>query len=485
MKKTMRSLLVFLLSFALMFSMVTISSATDVSDEIPEDVAESILDDNLDASIDGLYEQMVDAVVEEASTWAFNSDLRAYAGDVCEGLFFIKSRASTNSAHYYLTDLDYYSVTGGSFVDAESQQWRLVDAGNGYYKIIAVQTGRCLTAASTAQEGMLSLTNYSDATADRQLWKFIATSTNSSVGNTYRIVPKAYENTMCLGISENAGFYGHEGLQKEYNSNEVTNLFNEWYLMNYYVGVNVYYDEGFDARYGDTVASMLSALSYLNRYAHKIFLETLCVNYDFYIEGCIESTADLCKKENYGGVDGDTINMICPGHTGGVCTVSDDCTNWEESGDNFGIEYEGSFSNINVLFTGHWLEFEDPIDLVPDNRSYYSKLYKIISMQNILTATAGSYGEYTLFTYVHELAHHLGAKDHYHDVVDGECKNKCICSECASEESRRESWCIMGSYENGDVSRHGSQLIAADYDELFCSRCLDDMEIKLRSLAWD
>ena len=138
MKKTMRSLLVFLLSFALMFSMVTISSATDVSSEMPEDVTVNVEDENSEDFFTSFFIGIDESASETMSTWAFNRDMKAYAGNVCEGLFFIKSRASTNSANYYLTDLDYYSVTGGSFVDTENQQWILDDMGDGYYKIISV-----------------------------------------------------------------------------------------------------------------------------------------------------------------------------------------------------------------------------------------------------------------------------------------------------------------------------------------------------------
>lgn len=477
----MRSLLVFLLSFALMFSMVTISSATDVSSEMPEDVTVNVEDENSEDFFTSFFIGMDESASEAMSTWALNRDMKAYGGDLCEGLFFLKSRASTDYVNYYLTDLDYYSVTAGSFTDSENQQWRLINAGNGYYKITSFQTDHCLTAVAGGQEGMLSLENYSDAKSDRQLWKFIATTTNSSVGNTYRIVPKAYENTMCLGISETAGIYGHEGLQKEYNTQ--TNFFNEWYLVTYQTDISIFYDMAYDAKFDNVGESAEESLLELVDSVNRVYIKTLGLKFNVYEMEMIESTPDKCKIANNQPL---TANFRCPANP----SINENCEyyNYNKSinGDcenctsrlqlyrDFICDYSGAEDNASILVSGHRLYDDNGITC---NRSF--KWYDYgISLQ--LYHSPSNYNIEAFSVLVHEIAHHIGAKDHYHEIrYDDKNKPYCVggefCFTC-NPRTARPTWCIM---VNGNLTP--SQLENAGYDEIFCSGCLYDMRFYLRN----
>lgn len=411
-------------------------------------------------------------IAEDLSRQIHHLDL-SDPNEVCEGLFFLRSNASTNTRHYYLTDFDYFTTTGVSFDDLQSQQWRLVDAGNGYYQIISTQTGFYLTARADINEGAVSLTTNTTDNPDRQLWKFIET-WNSGTDISYRIVPKIYENTMCLGLSDTMGMYGRLGEQKSYSAN-VHNDFNEWQLVNYNVDVNAYYDYGFIARYDPNNRNLSQSLiSRLNSGAKKIFLRTLGVNFELRNIASVESTADMCKEEHYMYVNEHTIEEICPGAYGELCPISSNCTTRYKSTYDFVAEYSSTIRNINVFFTGHWLEDDGNLTYW-ENRSFYDDNddypYYIISMQEIVWTNNTAYYNGELLTYVHELAHHLGASDHYHDGEEGQlCKNSAICSVCGGGNAR-DSWCIMGLR-----SKSASALLSAGYDELFCEECLSDMK---------
>ena len=120
---------------------------------------------------------------------------------------------------------------------------------------------------------------------------------------------------------------------------------------------------------------------------------------------------------------------------------------------------------------------------IADNRSFYAHNdnypYYWVSMQGIDSPTYASYYTNELDTYVHELAHHLGAPDHYHDEVGGECQNLEFCREC-NPGNGRMSWCIMDSQ-----GRTASNLLAEDYDETFCPACLNDMKNRMRTQIFD
>lgn len=81
------------------------------------------------------------------------------------------------------------------------------------------------------------------------------------------------------------------------------------------------------------------------------------------------------------------------------------------------------------------------------------------------------YYQYVFSTYVHEIAHAIGAPDHYHEDITDEngiitCRNRTLCYECSGASGRSE-WCIM---DEGEVDPENYNV-----DALFCTDCLNDI----------
>ncbi len=418
-------------------------------------------------------------IAEEASLRVYNSDLSA-PHEVCEGVFFLKSVASTNTQHYYLTDFDYYTVTGGSFADISSQQWRLVDAGNGYYKIISVQTGFYLTARADANEGMLSLSRNPTANEDRQLWKF-ETTWDDGIEISYRIVSKAYEN-MCVGLSDTMGFYGHDGLQKEYDIYS-PDYFAEWQLVNYQTELTLYYDNAFYTKFINKGMDAETTLIDLIDAVNLVYPKVLGLKFSIYDIDMVDSTPDKCKISNNYQL---TEKVMCPANprVGGNCAIynqgkllnneCENCTSRLQIYKDFIYEYPGEIKNASILFTGHRL-YDDSGEECNRSFQWYGNG---ISMQ--VKHSPNTYYLVAADTLVHEIAHHIGAPDHYHERIQEDgvwvCKGKELCIECNST-SGRPAWCIMG---NADLYT-ASGLINADYDEIFCEGCINDIMNYIRS----
>lgn len=77
----------------------------------------------------------------------------------------------------------------------------------------------------------------------------------------------------------------------------------------------------------------------------------------------------------------------------------------------------------------------------------------------------------TLAVLVHEIAHQIGAPDHYHEMITNEdgtstCRCKELCSKCGS--NPRDSSCIM-------YSARKFNLLTCDLNEIFCLECYDDI----------
>ncbi|WP_447641320.1 MULTISPECIES: DUF3472 domain-containing protein [Chitinophagaceae] len=115
-------------------------------------------------------------------------------------------------------DVDYSGTADGSNVSIYSttnnanQQWKLVDVGNGYYKLLSVNAPT--KALDVANGGTVSGTNvqiYADNGSDKQKWKI------TSLGNGYYKLQPANAPTLCLDAysgadaNENVEIYTDNG----------------------------------------------------------------------------------------------------------------------------------------------------------------------------------------------------------------------------------------------------------------------------------
>ena len=185
-----------------------------------------------------------------------------------------------------------------------------------------------------------------------------------------------------------------------------------------------YYDKGFKVRYG---ANAEGAIEVANNYVRSIlkdyFNVSVTYNYEEY-----ESIIDECK----GTITTDNFNTVCTRH-------NPPCTDAMHMYDEFVADnryyVSGNISTV-VVWSGHhttWGDNEDRSFWFDKNGNGAGEIFMLKNSE---------YSSQLAPIYLHETAHALGAKDHYHEPIDGSgCKNIDICSECGI--NKRDARCIM------------------------------------------
>lgn len=224
-----------------------------------------------------------------------------------------------------------------------------------------------------------------------------------------------------------------------------------------------YYDDAFQIRYSNGVSSIATMHSNLDSALYgQLGLRLYKDSTSHY-----HSSADICK----GVVNSSNINNECTSH---LPTCSD------RNSQIYKIKSSGEFSSIqtHVFFFGnkyrsgacsvHTNYSVQNIPLTSTesgctcsiNRSARYQNY-ILMIDNNETNVYNSYG-----TLAHEVAHTIGAKDHYHEMItnaDGTrtCKFKDVCSQCGKNARPFECLMYTSSYPS---------TVGAD-GNYFCNAC--------------
>ena len=179
----------------------------------------------------------------------------------------------------------------------------------------------------------------------------------------------------------------------------------------YTATVNNYYDAGYRFRNGESSSASSSNINYYaaqvaNRYLQLFGLQITLNNASEYT-----SLADTCfntKESKIIITETNTCN-----HFGGLHTKRENLISA------FEYQHSGTSTVTNVLWSGHRIVSVDDDDINPNtntdyNRSCWVPSSKIICMLTISASPSGRYNSATS-TLMHELAHSLGAPDHYHE----------------------------------------------------------------------
>ena len=177
-----------------------------------------------------------------------------------------------------------------------------------------------------------------------------------------------------------------------------------------------------------------------------------------YVDHYCKSLADTCKEQLYGEVNATTINSACL-HLNSHLTTDTIRSSW----------YSGTNTISAVFFTGHWIEANIGGDSNSQNHSVViipnetvaesidgdgNKIYTNLSKSETIDKSTD--------ILMHELAHQLGAPDHYcYNKIDGgsgKCDNP-DCDECVY--GRTERACLMSGTRSSSLS----------LDELYCNEC--------------
>lgn len=227
----------------------------------------------------------------------------------------------------------------------------------------------------------------------------------------------------------------------------------------FHATVNNFYDQAFGVRYG-SIGDCAEKLDYVNKSAKRVFNSVVNLDITNNKPVQITSVADNCKLKRGVGITKDTINQICPGGDG----HNPLCTGRYTSYEKFYDQNPGNNTKTSILWMGNTL-YENGKQA---NRSF--SWYNGICMQKLISSQ--DYYERVAATLVHELAHQYGAPDHYHELINGECRGGSLCHECNPSTGRPE-YCIMNTTSMVISTRNP--------EELFCSGCLRDIRNHLKN----
>lgn len=377
-----------------------------------------------------------------------------------DGTYFIKNAGSG----YYMEDNSETYIKQYSFNSDENQKWKLEMQNDGYYTIENVETETFLEVYNESSSANIPLiTTAYDEDSDGQRFRI----TQASSGN-YTIEPKCSEsNDYVLGAaSTSSGAYLGQGAQTS------SNYLDEWNFQRYKIQIAPYYDRAFAVRYGDASSLITNLLEDVQ----EVYLKTLDLDVEILQPTSINSTPDNCKTTRGLSINSSTIDLMCPANpsnSSSACNYyetnkmgdddCEDCTSWQQIYKDFIDMYPGNSTKASILFTGNTL-YNELGETANRSFAWYNEGIVIQEIKQ----TATQYRTYMLGCIVHEIAHKIGAIDHYHEVKEnGTCPNSEFCNECKPE-SGRPYWCVMDDAWQDD-------LLESDNDEVFCNDCTNEM----------
>ena len=278
---------------------------------------------------------------------------------------------------------------------------------------------------------------------------------------------------MCIG--EGIGGNGRNVEQREYSNNNIFK--DEWIIRpEFSLNVNVFYDNSFNVRY----SSGYNLANQFKPFVEEVYSEIFNLTINYSNPTLIRSTPDNCKIHRGLTLNSSTINGMCPANPSlstPNCSYFDlnatgssnceNCTSWYQVYRDFIEIYPGNDTNTSVLISGSYY-YDDSGSIC--NRSYRWYDNGLIIQR---VDTEANYYNKVLPVIIHEIAHDVGASDHYHEILtnpDGStyCRGGDLCITC-NPTSGRDDWCIMRRTSRTD-------LLTCSMDYIFCSGCKKEIE---------
>ncbi len=224
-------------------------------------------------------------------------------------------------------------------------------------------------------------------------------------------------------------------------SNESNNTYSKTVnvIKGYRMQVKNYYDEGFVTRYGSSgVTRMKEATRAVQEFYRDAFGLWLTIPEPIQIT----SQMDICKKCCYHGLTKSSIEKPC-------LHGADDHTEQDKVAADFRYKYSAGNTAANkliVMWTGHDTHRKNSKN--HNNRSFtYPSDHVIMMLDKPLE---NDFRNDMTFTYEHEIAHNLGAPDHYcnADKKNGKCSNEnCVICYLPQLKTRYNNCLMMGQAE--------------------------------------
>ena len=330
----------------------------------------------------------------------------------------------------------------------------------GYYTIKALSIDKVLgvTSNSTADGQYVDPAALS-STADGQKWR-IRTSPNTGY---YTVVAKTGEGSSPKGMSEVSG---ETNVYQKTISSAGTRAY--WKFEKVYaLEVDHYYDAGYLSRFNISGATAVSRIQgYQNTvsgYYYQVFGDGYSLPLRTYSKTAPSSFNSLRQRCTAIGHD-----TICTsnhnGYTGGCSSSSNMALHFKT---NAPLPY--SNTRTRSLWTGYLMGSSD----YADASVAYGEDWNVIinSSRSTKDQTPAIRDNRSTSTLFHELAHQVGALDHYcMKDYDLDCTNP-LCSDCKDGQGGRPRQCVM--YQSVYITN------VANKSNAFCSGCRADIKSHL------
>ena len=354
---------------------------------------------------------------------------------VDSGKFHIKN--VVNGKYMYAYGGEGNAISASAYRGLDEQKFHIVHQQNGQYLICDNSQEYCLTVrAGQIYNGdfvyLYTAENDSDDSL-RQLWTLerltngtfqIRNVAVDSAGYAYRLV--VHNDSLVLN-----GSY-----------DESINCSYAWkfFEVKYKASINTYYDKGYYVYYNQTENAAKNQIDSYMRDVAEAYLETFGLSIEFQAPTYFDSCMDQCK----GTVTSANIDSLCN------CTdTAEPHTRQEVFFDDFVWRTIEGYRKASVMWSGHRLNklqnyADGTTGLIDGNRSFYHNPHiMMISRYGALERDEESYT-----TLLHEMAHFLGASDHYHEIdpETKKCKNIGHCIQC---DGVGDASCLMTAHVNG------------------------------------
>ena len=408
------------------------------------------------------------SVITAKSTYntSWSKTFTVNIGDIPNGTYFFRNKETLR-----MLDIEGPTTNANAvihqwqFSGHDSQQWEIELQQDGYYTIKSVYSSLYLSVAGNSSSQNATITQLSGGTATGQRWKFTKLSNGA-----YKISAKCGESSnKCLAVADYTTNENGILIQHKTFTND-SNYRDEWYVSEFgtWLALNLYYDKAFEVRYGNPT-------TLINNFGEKIndiFGQNFSMEIYFNSPALHISTPDNCKLSRNISINSNNINndnlSICPANPSinGTCPNhqegDEDCTSWLQIYRDFIALNPGSNTTTSVLFTGNRLYNSNGNTC---NRSYIWYNNGIVFQE--IWSNSTSYYNNMLPCLTHEIAHTIGAPDHYHELkTDGTCRSGDICSECGN--NKRPAYCIMNNVWGADLEN-------VDPENIFCQECKVDI----------
>lgn len=269
----------------------------------------------------------------------------------------------------------------------------------------------------------------------------------------------------------------YNSAMKEYNILNNSKIMQIEVVKGCYMRMDNFLDHGFVVKYGNGSEAKAKELvkrvtGWVAQYYKNYFGVILDNRIDIFISAPDECKYEMMSREGETRTFEQLITEPCPYDTKDhkpCCTYK-----FRPLIEFIWDKYEKT--GFPIVWTGHTL-FDDS-----EGKEKWERSFRIRNPEGICMIGYESQQEFinsAIYTLLHETAHAVGGRDHYHDKntedENGKCIHSDICSKCAA--NPRDVNCIMGS----GLSRE--EILICDKSKILCEDCANEIRTEVKEAS--